>query len=55
MTQSIVIEGQTYKIGFRGKVYTRRDDEEWVLSLNYTREQIQEKLRAKLKPGKKSQ
>ena len=48
MTRSITIDGLEYKIGHQGKVYTRRNGE-WVRSINYTTEQIQEKLKNMLK------
>ena len=39
MTEPISIKGQEYKIGFRGKVYAKRNDE-WALSANYSVEDI---------------
>ena len=39
VTEPIKIEGQNYKIGLHGKVFAQRDDE-WVLSTNFTPEDI---------------
>lgn len=53
VTKVILIDGQRYKLGFRGKVFTEREHG-WVLSDNYTPEQIQSKLLDQLKARSKS-
>lgn len=39
-SESIKIEGQTYKIGLCGNVFVYRNDE-WIRSSNYTPDEIQ--------------
>ena len=45
MTESITIDGQTYKVGARGKVYALRHGD-WVQSDNFTPDEIIKKIRA---------
>lgn len=52
MTDSITLEGQTYRLGLHGKVFAWREPDGWVRSTNFTSEQIQEKLKLRLTKGK---